>query len=77
MKPMSKYKIKRTYLVEAGSRIEARQIFNRAVTDNKEEEFLVQIDIQEYWDPYPNRDTSWKGLLKQQLKPAGNSNSKR
>ena len=69
---MPKYKITRVYVVEAASRVEARNVFSKAVTNNKEEEFLEYVGIHELYD---GTSSGWTNSLKEQL--TGRSNSKR
>jgi hypothetical protein len=44
---MPKYKLTRVYVVEASSRVEAREAFGKAMANNKEEEFLEYVGIHE------------------------------
>jgi hypothetical protein len=70
---MARYLIRRDYIVEAKSRIEARQIFTQAFAHGKEEEFLVNIKILET-DQQANT-SGWRSSLREQL--FGSSHYKR
>ena len=69
---MKRYKITKIYVVEAATRIDARNIFTSAVANNKEDEFLVFVSVTE-----SDRDKAngWGHTLKQQL--TGQTNGKR
>ncbi len=69
---MPKYKITRGYVVEATSKVAARDVFSKALANNKEDEYLEYVSIQELFD---KRSTGWGNSLKEQL--IGSSNSKR
>jgi hypothetical protein len=68
---MKRYKITKIYLIEAATRIDARQIFTSALAKNKEDEFLEFVSITE-----TDRDKAngWIHTLKQQL--TGRTNGK-
>jgi len=61
-KDMAKYKITRGYMVEAKSKIEAREIFVQAMANDKEEEFLEYMSIKEVPDSH-----GWVSALKDQF----------
>ena len=61
---MPVYKIFKTYMVSASSKIEARNVFTTAVAQNKEDEFLESVRITETDQPKTN---GWGSTLKQQL----------
>jgi hypothetical protein len=69
---MARYKITKIYMVDAGSRIDARNIFTSAVSNNKEDEFLEFVSITE---SDRNKANGWGQTIKQQL--TGTTNGKR
>ncbi len=62
---MPRYKIVKIYVVDGESRIEARNTFNRAVANNKEDEYLESITIREI-EPEANK-TGWTNGFKDQI----------
>jgi len=71
---MARYKITKIYMVEATSRIEARNLFSAAVANNKEDEYLEFVSITD--TEQPKAAVGWGNSLKQQL-TGQYSNSKR
>ncbi len=69
---MPKYKITKVYVVEAAGKVEARNAFGQAKANNREDEYLEYLSIQELYD---TKSTGWTRSFKDQL--IGSSNSKR
>ena len=61
---MARFKITKIYIVDATTRIEARNVVTSAVANNKEDEYLEFVSITE---TDPAKANGWGSTLKQQL----------